>query len=79
MCSERPRTTTSNRLHSGDNSAPGTEQLLRMAGIVGNEKALSYDFEAARSTIETFVDFNVDQGVISEAVDPTDLFSVETI
>ena len=67
------------RLHTGDTSAPGTEQLLKMAGIVGNEKALSYDFEAARSTIETFVGFNVDQGVIPEAVDPTDLFHSETI
>ena len=67
------------RLHTGDTSAPGTEQLLKMAGIVGNEKALSYDFEAARSTIETFVGFNVDQGVIPEAVDPTDLFCSETI
>ena len=67
------------RLHAGDTSAPGTEQLLKMAGIVGNEKALSYDFEAARDTIETFVGFNVDQGVIPEAVDPTDLFPSETI
>ncbi len=67
------------RLHTGDTSAPGTEQLLRMAGIVGNEKALSYDFEAARSTIETFVGFNVDQGVIPEAVDPADVFASETI
>ncbi len=67
------------RLHTGDTSAPGTEQLLRMAGIVGNENALSYDFEAARSTIETFVGFNLDQGVIPEAVDPTDLFPSETI
>ena len=67
------------RLHTGDTSAPGTEQLLRMAGIVGNENALSYDFEAARSTLETFVGFNVDQGVIPEAVDPADLFPSETI
>ena len=67
------------RLHSGDTSAPGTEQLLRMAGIVGNDKALSYDFEAARSTLETFMEFNVAQGVIPEAVDPADLFPSETI
>ena len=67
------------RLHAGDSSAPGTEQLMRMAGIVGNERALSYDFEIARSTLETFVSFNVDQGVIPEAVDPADLFPSETI
>ena len=67
------------RLHSGDTSAPGTEQLLKMGGIVGNENALSYDFEAARGTLETFVGFNVDQGVIPEAVDPGDVFVSETI
>ena len=67
------------RLEADDNSAPGTEQLQRMAGIVGDSKALSYDFEAARSTLETFVGFNVDQGVIPEAVDPTGLFAAETI
>lgn len=67
------------RLHAGDSSAPGTEQLVRMAGIVGNDKALSYDFEGALSTLEAFVGFNVDQGVIPEAVDPADLFPPETI
>ena len=67
------------RLHAGDTSAPGTDQLLKMAGIVGNAKALSYDFEAARSTLETFVGFNVDQGVIPETVEPEDLFPTETI
>lgn len=67
------------RLHTGDTSAPGTDQLLRMAGIVGNEKALSYDYNAAKTTLETFIGFNVDQGVIPEAVDPGDLFPPETI
>ena len=67
------------RLHTGDTSAPGTDQLLRMAGIVGNEKALSYDYNAAKTTLETFIGFNVDQGVIPEAVDPADLFPPETI
>lgn len=67
------------RLHAGDTSAPGTEQLLKMAGIVGDAKALSYDFEAARGTLETFVGFNVDQGVIPESVEPGDLFVKETI
>ena len=67
------------RLHAGDTSAPGTEQLLRMAGIVGDANALSYDFEAARGTLETFVGFNVDQGVIPESVNPGDLFVKETI
>ena len=66
------------RLQSGDTSAPGTEQLLRMAEIVGDD-ALSYDFDSARKTLETFVGFNVEQGLIPEAVDPTDLFPPETI
>ena len=67
------------RLHSGDTSAPGTEQLLRMKAIVGGDAALSYDFESARKTLETFVEFNVAQGVIPEGVDPTDLFPSETV
>ena len=66
------------RLRSGDTSAPGTEQLLRMKEIVGDD-ALSYDFDSARKTLETFVGFNVEQGLIPEAVDPTDLFPPETI
>ncbi len=66
------------RLQSGDTSAPGTEQLLRMAEIVGDD-AISYDFESARSTLETFVDFNVAQGLIPEAVNPADLFPSETL
>ena len=32
------------RLRSGDTSAPGTPQLLKMAEIVGDDDALSYDF-----------------------------------
>ena len=67
------------RLQSGDTSAPGTEQLLRMRAIVGDDNALSYDYEGARSTLETFVDFNVAQGVIPEAVDPADMFPTETL
>ena len=67
------------RLQSGDTSAPGTEQLLKMRAIVGDDNALSYDYEGARSTLETFVDFNVAQGVIPEAVDPADLFPTETL
>ena len=66
------------RLRSGDTSAPGTEQLLRMTEIVG-DNALSYDYESARNTLETFVGFNVEQGVIPEAVDPTELFPSETL
>ena len=67
------------RLQSGDTSAPGTAQLLRMAEIVGNDAALSYDFEGARKTLETFIGFNVEQGVIPSAVEPEDLFPSETI
>ena len=66
------------RLESGDDSAPGTEQLLRMSEIVG-DNAISYDYESTRRTLETFVGFNVDQGVIPEPIDPSDLFPAETL
>ena len=69
------------RLQSGDASAPGTAQLLRMAKIVGDDAAqgVSYDFAGARKTLETFIEFNVEQGVIPSAVAPEDLFPPETI
>lgn len=67
------------RLRSGDTSAPGTPQLLKMGEIVGDDAALSYDFASARKTLETFIGFNVEQGVIPSAVDPEDLFPSETI
>ena len=66
------------RLQSGDTSAPGTEQLMRMKAIVGDD-ALSYDYESARNTLETFIEFNVEQRVIPEAVDPANLFPSETL
>ena len=67
------------RLLAGETTAPGTEQLLRMRAIVGDDNALSYDYQGARSTLETFVDFNVAQGIIPEAVDPDELFLTETL
>ena len=40
---------------------------------------LPYGFESSRKTLETFIRYNVEQGVIPQAVAPEDLFVPETL
>ena len=40
---------------------------------------LPYGFESSHTAQETFIRFNVDQGVIPRAVAPEDLFVPETL
>jgi 4,5-dihydroxyphthalate decarboxylase len=63
------------RLRSG--AAPD-RSLRKMAQTVGGDP-LPYGFESSRRTLETFIRFNVDQGVIPQAVAPEDLFVPETL
>ena len=57
------------RLRSG--AADGAE-------TVGDDP-LPYGFESSRTTLETFIRFNVEQSVIPRAVAPEDLFVPETL
>ncbi len=65
-------------LLSGDATAPMDQALLKMAEIVGDDP-IPYGYESSKKSLETFIGFNVEQGVIPEAVDPTDLFAPETL
>ena len=66
------------RLRSGAAAAAGDRSLLKLAETVGDDP-LPYGFESSRKTLETFIRFNVDQGVIPQAVAPADLFVPETL
>ena len=61
-------------LHSGASLSPADEALLAMTKIVGDDP-IPYGLESARKTLETFIHFNVDQGVIPEWVDPNEIFA----
>ena len=65
-------------LLSGDATAPMDQTLLKMAEIVGDDP-IPYGYESSKKSLETFIGFNVEQGVIPEAVDPAGLFVPETL
>ena len=65
-------------LRSGDLPSQADLALLKMAEVVGNDP-IPYGFESSRKTLETFVRFNVEQGVIPEKVDPEELFPASTL
>ena len=48
--------------------------MLAMTKIVGDDP-LPYGLEATRKTLETFIEFNVDQRVIPERVDLEEVFA----
>ena len=64
-------------LHSGDHPSQADRALLKMAEVVGDDP-IPYGFESSRKTLETFVRFNVEQGVIPEKVNPEELFPAST-
>ncbi len=66
------------RLRSGDASSPDDKALLQMAEIVGDDP-IPYGYEDSRDTLETFIGFNVEQGIIPQAVDSADLFPSATL
>ena len=65
-------------LLSGGASNPSDDSILEMAEIVG-DNPLPYGYESSRESLETFMNFNVEQGVAPEAVDPAELFAPETL
>ncbi len=66
------------RLQSRDASSAADQALLKMAGIVGNDP-IPYGLESSLKTLETFIGFNVEQGVIPEKIDPEELFPSSTL
>ena len=66
------------RLRSGAADDAGDRSLRTMAETVGDDP-LPYGIESSRNTLETFIRFNVDQGVIPQTVAPAELFAPETL
>ena len=66
------------KLRSGGATCQGDETLLKRAEIVGDDP-IPYGFETARKTLEAFIEFNVEQRVIPEAVEPESLFPGDTL
>ena len=65
-------------LTSGEASNPADQALLKMGSIVGGDP-VPYGFESSRKTLETFIGFNVEQGVIPRKVEPEELFPEDTL
>lgn len=66
------------RMQSNGPSNPLDESQARMGEIVGGDP-IPYGFENAYKTLQTFIQFNVDQQVIPEAVKPEQLFPEQTL
>ena len=66
------------RLQSRDASSAADQALLKMAEIVGNDP-IPYGLQSSLKTLETFIGFNVEQGVIPEKIDPEELFPSSTL
>ena len=61
-------------LASGGRLEPPDEAIVQMGKIVGGDP-LPYGIEANRKTLETFIDFNVDQQIIPRRFDVEELFT----
>ena len=66
------------RLLSGDANETWDQSVLKMAEIVG-DNPIPYGYESSRKSLETFMDFNVQQSIVPESVDPADLLVSETL
>jgi len=65
-------------LRSGEHDSPQDQAMLEMAKVVGDDP-MPYGFEAAQKTLETFIQFNMDQKVLTERVDPESVFAPSTL
>ncbi|MCH7787752.1 MAG: ABC transporter substrate-binding protein, partial [Chloroflexi bacterium] len=61
-------------LASGGRLDSADEAIVQMGKIVGGDP-LPYGIEANRKTLETFIDFNVDQQIIPRRFDVEELFT----
>ncbi len=75
---DRARTPYVEKLIEGQTSGPGDDALLKRAKIVGGDP-IPYGYERAKHTLDTFIQFNVEQNVIPEAVDSASLFPADTL
>ena len=66
------------QLKSGNASSPADRALLKMGEVVDGDP-VPYGFESSRKTLETFIGFNLEQGVIPRKVDAEELFPASTL
>ena len=74
----RAKSSYMQELRSGNASSPQDKVLLDRAEIVGDDP-IPYGYANALNTLESFIGFNVEQKVIPNAVDPTELFPANTL
>ncbi len=65
-------------LRAGEHDSPQDQAMLEMAKVVGDDP-MPYGFEAAQKTLETFIQFNLDQKVLTEKIDPESVFAPSTL
>ncbi len=65
-------------LLSGQGNGSGDKALMKRAEIVGGDP-IPYGYERAKHTLETFIRFNVEQGVIPNTIDSVELFPADTL
>ena len=62
------------QLHSGAALGPADQTILELSKIVGDDP-LPYGVEASRKTLDTFMQFNLDQKIIPEMVTTDEAFA----
>ena len=72
------KTPYAERLQAGESASAMDSELLQMGKIVQGDP-LPYGLESSLQTLRTFIDFNVNQGVIPELVEPEALFPAATL
>lgn len=60
-------------LESGEPLSPADAVVQQMGQIVGGDP-LPFGLETSRKTLETFIQFNLDQGIITQTTTPEELF-----
>ena len=65
-------------LRSDGTPGPEGQDLLKRTEFVGDDP-IPYGFEGSRKTLESFIDFNVEQGIIPRKIAPEELFPAETL
>ena len=66
------------RRRAGESSDPYDATQRRLGEIVGADP-IPYGYESSRETLDRFIAFNAEQGVIPEKVDSAELFPSETL
>ena len=66
------------RLSSGGQLEAADQAMSEMGQLAGGDP-LPFGVEANRKTIETFVDFNIEQKVLTRKVAPEDMFAPSTL